>query len=90
MVRNTLIINEGRGRISNVDTGVFLRLLSELDMTMDQVPEGGQVLALALTHRLTVYDAAYLELAQRYDLSLATSDQRLCQAAEKTGVALLD
>jgi predicted nucleic acid-binding protein len=88
-VRNTLIINERRGRISDVDTGVFLRLLSELDVTMDQSPEGSQVLTLARAHRLTIYDAAYLELAQRYELPLATLDRHLRQAAEQAGVALL-
>ena len=89
-VRNTLVVNERRGRISDVDTGLFLRLLSELDVTTDQSPDGGQVVALARTHRLTVYDAAYLELALRHDVPLATLDQRLRQAAKQAGVALLE
>ncbi|MGO9269985.1 MAG: type II toxin-antitoxin system VapC family toxin [Terriglobia bacterium] len=40
-------------------------------------------------HRLTVYDAAYLELAQRTGLPLATLDGDLQKAARAEGVALV-
>lgn len=46
-------------------------------------------LHLADLHRLTLYDAAYLELAQRLGLPLATLDQELCAAANALGVTLL-
>lgn len=45
-------------------------------------------LALAADHKLTVYDAAYLELAQRRKLPLATLDADLRRAACKLRVAL--
>jgi len=45
-------------------------------------------LRLADLHGLTVYDAAYLELAQRLGLPLATLDQALRSAARAAGVAL--
>jgi len=44
---------------------------------------------LAQTHKLTAYDAAYLELARRFQLPLATLDQELITAAQATGVRLI-
>jgi predicted nucleic acid-binding protein len=41
---------------------------------------------LAMEYELTAYDAAYLELAQRKGLGLATLDQRLHSAALRAGV----
>ena len=49
----------------------------------------GAVLALAMAHGLTAYDAAYLALAQERDLPLATLDQKLAAAARREDVALL-
>ncbi|MGE0645822.1 MAG: type II toxin-antitoxin system VapC family toxin [Nitrospira sp.] len=42
--------------------------------------------SLALSHRLSAYDAAYLELAIRKNLALATMDRALLQAARAAGV----
>ncbi|HLZ13812.1 MAG TPA: type II toxin-antitoxin system VapC family toxin [Candidatus Acidoferrum sp.] len=47
------------------------------------------VLAIGEKHGLTIYDAAYLELAQRRNLPLGTLDTDLRNAAQKEGVALL-
>lgn len=47
------------------------------------------MLALARTHRLTFYDAAYLELARRLDAHLATVDRELATAARAAAVPLL-
>lgn len=44
---------------------------------------------LASRHRLTVYDAAYLELARRRDVPLAALDTDLRKAALAEGVPLL-
>jgi len=41
-------------------------------------------------HRLTAYDAVYLELAIRRSLPIATNDRELQRAAEAAGIALLD
>jgi len=46
-------------------------------------------LALAKTHKLTLYDAAYLELAMRKGATLATKDVALARAAKSAGVPLL-
>jgi predicted nucleic acid-binding protein len=46
------------------------------------------LLAVARTHNLTVYDASYLELAARLALPLCTLDKQLIEATPKMGVAL--
>ena len=46
-------------------------------------------LLLARAGRLTLYDAAYLELAIRRDVELATLDRELRRAAKKMGVAVI-
>jgi predicted nucleic acid-binding protein len=88
-VRNILVVNERRQRIAESDTAAFLLNLSRLRIRVDRVPDEDAVLRLARTHRLSVYDAAYLELAQREGLPLATLDADLQKAAVGEGVALL-
>ena len=89
-VRNTLIVSERRGRLAAADTTDFLRALSQLGVRMDRTPDEGAVLTLARRHRLTVYDASYLELAQREAVPLATLDRDLRNAAAALGVALIE
>jgi predicted nucleic acid-binding protein len=48
------------------------------------------VLALARQERLTAYDAAYLELAMREGLPIATLDQEIRDAAARVGVPLFE
>jgi predicted nucleic acid-binding protein len=88
-VRNVLIIHERRGRLSEFETAGALRDLSQLRMVVDHAPDEQSVLALARRHRLTVYDAAYLELAQREHVPLATLDIALIRAARAENVPLL-
>lgn len=88
-LRSSLVVNERRGRMSPEATAAFLtdhaRLALEWDPLADEIP----VLALARSHRLTVYDAAYLELALRLGAPLATLDRALAAAAHAEGVALV-
>ena len=72
-------MNERRRRIT--ESGTALRI--------DRSPDENAVLRLARAHRLSVYDAAYLELAQREGLPLATLDADLQRAAAGEGVALV-
>jgi predicted nucleic acid-binding protein len=88
-VRNILIVNERRRRIRESDTASFLLNLSLLRLRVDQSPAENAVLRLARAHRLSVYDAAYLELAQREGLPLATLDADLRRASAAEGVALV-
>ncbi len=86
---NLLVVNERRGRIEERDTGLVLRSLARLPIQLDAQALAADLLKLARSCRLSAYDAAYLELAARLGLPLATLDQRLAQAAESAGVALL-
>jgi predicted nucleic acid-binding protein len=88
-VRNTLIVNERRGRLTESDTATFLRELARLRVTVDRSPNEADVLALARHRGLTVYDAAYLELARREGAPLATLDAALSTAARAERVPLL-
>ena len=47
------------------------------------------ILSLALRYDLTSYDAAYLELALRLQLTIATRDAALMEAAKAAGVGML-
>jgi len=88
-IRNLLIVNERRGRLSESDSTRFLRVLGRLGIIQDRMPEEAEVLRLARTHRLSVYDAAYLELALRHRASLATLDTALIRAAHEEAVSLI-
>jgi predicted nucleic acid-binding protein len=88
-LRNALIVNERRGRIKELQTARFLREISRLPITMDRAPDETGVLILARRHRLTVYDAAYLELALRKALPLASLDAQLAAAARSETVLLI-
>jgi predicted nucleic acid-binding protein len=91
-IANVLAINERKGRITPAVSALFLQKLGALDIRIEFAgpPVGGELL-LPLTRRygLTAYDAAYLELARRKSLPLATLDKDLIRAARLAGVALL-
>jgi predicted nucleic acid-binding protein len=88
-IRNLLLTGERVGRMDSIGTAGFLADLEALSIRIDRAPESDVVLALARTHRLTIYDAAYLELASRIDAPLATLDRQLARAATVASVRLL-
>jgi len=88
-VRNILIGNERRRRITESGTASFLLNLSLLRLRIDRSPDENAILRLARSQMLSVYDAAYLELAQREGLPLATQDADLRRATAGEGVALV-
>jgi predicted nucleic acid-binding protein len=88
-LRNVLVVNERRGRLESAVTAQALRLLRALPITIDSNVDEDLLMRLARTHRLTVYDAAYLELAQRQGLALATLDAALAKAARAEAVPLI-
>src|SRR6185312_7118037 len=88
-IRNILVVNERRKRITEPDTDIFLRGLAGLRIRIDREPEEVSVLRLARTHRLSVYDASYLELALRETIPLATLDGELAAAAFREGTGLI-
>jgi predicted nucleic acid-binding protein len=88
-VRNALIVNERRRRLAEADTAEFLGWLSQLGIVIDDAPEDAALLRLARAHELTVYDAAYLELARRAGVQLATLDADLARAARNEKIRLI-
>jgi predicted nucleic acid-binding protein len=88
-VRNLLVVNERRGRTTVARSASFLRVLARLPIRLAPTPENDDVVALARERNLTVYDAAYLELAIREGLPLATLDRALEKAAITEGVPLV-
>ena len=88
-VRNILIVNERRGRIEPADSDMFLNDLARLPIRIDRSPDERLVVALARKHRLTAYDAAYLDLAVRLTAPMATLDRALSDAARAEGLELV-
>ena len=90
-IANALVVAERKTRIEASEAGQFIALLLELGLrggAATSTQALGEIRALARAHGLSAYDAAYLELAIREGLPLATSDDALKRAARKTGVAL--
>ena len=88
-VRNVLLIGERRGRTAREHTEPFFDFLRGLPIEIAAFPQESAVLSLARRHQLSFYDAAYLELAQRERIDLATFDRALVQAATAEGVQLV-
>jgi predicted nucleic acid-binding protein len=91
-VANALAMAERRGRLSVAGLTRSVSLLQRLAVSIDS--EGAErafreLLDLARRERLTVYDAAYLELALRLGLPLASKDAKLRAAGAGLGLLLL-
>ena len=90
-VNNVLLMKERRGKLTQAGTGDFLATLKRLDIRVryeETDRYSSKTLAFAREHKLTVYDATYLELAARQQLPLATRDKDLMRAAPLAGVPL--
>ena len=88
-VRNLLVICERRGRIEQADSDYFLARLDKYPIRIDPEIARDETLVLARKHQLTIYDAAYLELAIRSSASLATLDSALEAAARAEGIEIV-
>jgi predicted nucleic acid-binding protein len=90
-VGNGLLMAYRRKRIAMDQIEGFLTRLKNLPI--EAAPQTSSELlelpALAHTHSLTNYDAAYLSLAIRFKLPLATTDSTLRRAAATAGVQIL-
>ena len=88
-VANAVLMGERRQRSSEAQAAKWLTYLAFLPIGVDDDTNDrawGEVLSLARAHRLSAYDAAYLELALRRGLPLATLDDKLKAAASTVGV----
>ena len=89
-LRNALLINERRGRLDAVDTDAILTDVLQMPFMLDRDHDDHTLVVLARQHSLSAYDAAYLEVALRRGLLLASLDRRLRQAAAARGVVLFE
>jgi predicted nucleic acid-binding protein len=88
---NVVAKDESNGIVTEADAQRFIALLGRLNIVTDQATAAhalGDTLNLARRHRLPVYDAAYLEIALRLGLPLATLDANLAKAATTAGVPI--
>ena len=86
---NVLAKAERHQRTSAAQIAAHLELVKRLPIATDTETESrafGEILALARTQGLTTYDAAYLELAMRRGVELATRDKALIRAARRVDV----
>jgi predicted nucleic acid-binding protein len=91
-VLNALIIASRRKRVKPDQPDLIWKAFSILpiETTMPLTSsQSADVLRLSVKHALTAYDAAYLELAQRLTLPLATLDVDLRRASQAEGVTAL-
>jgi len=91
-IANVLAIAERKGRITLAQSHAFISDLGKLGIERDDEAADRaftHLLTLCRTHRLTSYDAIYLDLAVRRNLPLATLDDQLRKTAAKLGVRLL-
>lgn len=92
-IANTLAINERKHRITTAQSDEFLATLADLNICVEAhfpalTPK--DVFPLIRRHGLSAYDAAYLELAKRKGLQLATFDRQLIAAAPQEDVQLFN
>lgn len=88
---NVLLGAMRKKRIDQAGVEAFLSHLGELEILVDSETSArawGKTLDLAQQHGLSTYDAAYLELALRRGVPVATLDGQLCAACRATGVKL--
>ena len=87
--RNMLVLAERKGRVPPGLIDSMLVRVERLRIQLDTEPDQGSVLSIARQHRLTVYDALYLDLAVRTSATLATLDRQLAAAAMARGVPVV-
>lgn len=91
-VANVVAKLEAKAIVTEADSQRYVALLGQLHIVTDPATAThalGDTLNLARRYRLSAYDAAYLELALRTGLPLATLDAGLAKAAATAGVQIL-
>jgi len=91
-VANALLVGERRGRLAEADSDAFIARLQAMNIELEPMitlRATNTMLSLGRRHDLSAYDCAYLDMAMRLGLPLATLDGKLRQAAAAVGVALV-
>lgn len=89
-VANILVLGERRQRSTEAEASKWLGYLQMLPIRVDEETAArawSDILHVARSHDLSVYDAAYLELANRLGMPLASLDDKLKATAVSAGVA---
>ena len=92
-VANVVVMSRRRKRLSEAQGARVIELLSRFPLQIDSPPgssSASRLAQVAQEHSLSAYDAAYLELAERRGLALATFDRDLIRAARAAGVPLIE
>jgi predicted nucleic acid-binding protein len=91
-IANGLAVAYLRKRITSADERAFLVALSRLSIEVEETSAALTVIregtAAAMRYGLTAYDAAYVDLASRERLTLATLDTAMRKAAEQSGITI--
>lgn len=91
-ITDMLALAERKKRITAAQIAQFIALIESFDLEVDDQAPGrafAQLLPLCRSHELSSYDAAYLDLAMRLQLPLATLDDDLRAAAKALGIEVL-
>jgi predicted nucleic acid-binding protein len=91
-ISNTLRPDLRNRKISIPDFHYIMERLDQLDIHVQpplDLDEIGPLTDFSVTHRLTAYDAAYVQLALQHNASLATLDRAMRAAAERLNIPLL-
>jgi predicted nucleic acid-binding protein len=92
-IANALVKAKQRGRVTETQIAGFLEDLAEFAIIVDTLDKNRaltEVRHVADKYKLTAYDAAYLELAMRSSVALATFDDQLLEAAKAAGAAIVE
>lgn len=92
-ISNILLVAEKRCRIHSAKRPQLIEIINGFEITEEVYSQErvfSRVLPMAACHGLTAYDAAYLELATRLSIPLATLDKKLRAAAQVQGVSIFD
>ena len=92
-ISNIVGLSLRKGRITEEGAADYFEMLDELHIVIDKETASRaltDIFNVMCVYKLTAYDAAYLELAQRLHLPLASKDVDLCCAAKKAKVALIE
>ncbi len=91
-VANQILVGVRRGRATPDEAGIMLAAMAALpvDVDRDSIDQvWRKTYQLAVAHKLTIYDAAYIELALRLGVALATFDKALIYAAHECGITAI-
>jgi predicted nucleic acid-binding protein len=88
-VRSLLVTALRRNRINEAAVYISLDRLATIPLRNAGASDAVTVTRLAIRHGLSAYDAAYLDLALREHLALATLDEKLAAAARAENVPVI-